>query len=1027
MNVNLNRDTGFIRPGPYTEHATKRPKIEPNGDYGFRHQGGGSGHQGTGGRTLALASVAAPLMERSGNLRFGDAEVDEVQFLGGGSDRKEGTVNGNGKRSAEAISTSAPSYPMTTTATTATVPRQTQKPFIDLTLSDDDEPEHEVSVLQESKVRPQTRIVELCFGMINNASVSAHMVPAPAPASDKFPASWPLIPVKLLRGNPDSLVICAIDHSGKEFGCVDINTARALAPLMDKKLVRTQARLMAREKRGGEKVGDQVSQHLKMFINIYGTKNVIATVGTMLSQKNVFLQRPLYSDGLEYKNPHYGENNARTWSRSSGRSNGSGPSYVSRTAEEAKADVNGVFDSLLRSDKLPEMDPPAGIKTPLLSHQKQGLYFLKSKERERTFSEDEAGNSSLWRLRKRSGGGVSYYNVITGEESRDRPAEVLGGILADMMGLGKTLQIISLIVSTFEEAETFSTAASMNAKTTLLISPLSTIGNWEEQIAAHTRKDTLKVYVYHGNKRETDLMKLKEYDLIITTYQVVAMEYSKGLKTRGDCPLQRMCWFRIVLDEAHMIREQSTLQSKAVLALNAQRRWAVTGTPVQNRLEDLAALIKFLRLKPFDDKTSFNQYISIPLKSADPDCIPRLRLLVDSVTLRRLKDRIDLPPRKDKIVYLEFSSFEREIYDATARQSSARMDLVAKTGQVGGKAYVHILQSILRLRLICAHGRELLGEDDIAGMTTKDAINIDELEEKGPALSRKQAWEIFGLMREAGEDVCAVCRKKAANSSPDAAPGSRPPLASLTPCAHLLCKDCVVLWKEAISKEFTDGMQASCPICGIFIRADLFELREEDEYVDHGERKGKKKEVRYRGPSTKVTALLESLLENRTLGSKEDPIKSVVFSCWTSHMDLIEIAFKNASITHVRLDGRLSRAARDKAIATFREDPSIEVILVSLMAGGLGLNLTAASRVYVMEPQFNPAAEAQAIDRIHRLGQKKVVETVRFIMMESFEERIMEMQSRKTRLATVSLGRGGGMDRGEVARMRLEDLKALFR
>src|SRR5690606_10337342 len=93
---------------------------------------------------------------------------------------------------------------------------------------------------------------------------------------------------------------------------------------------------------------------------------------------------------------------------------------------------------------------------------------------------------------------------------------------------------------------------------------------------------------------------------------------------------------------------------------------------------------------------------------------------------------------------------QREIYDATRKQSDNRMKMVTKSGTLSGKAYVHILQAILRLRLICAHGRELLGEDDTAGLTSSDAIDVDELEDKKltSIMSAKQAYEVFGLMKQ---------------------------------------------------------------------------------------------------------------------------------------------------------------------------------------------------------------------------------------------------------------------------------------
>ena len=155
-------------------------------------------------------------------------------------------------------------------------------------------------------------------------------------------------------------------------------------------------------------------------------------------------------------------------------------------------------------------------------------------------------------------------------------------------------------------------------------------------------------------------------------------------------------------------------------------------------------------------------------------------------------------------------------------------------------------------------------------------------------------------------------------------------------------------------------------------------------------------------------------------------INSVVFSAWTTHLDLIQIALDAAGFTYTRLDGRLSRAARGTALHAFATDRSVPIILVSIAAGGLGLNLTTASKVYVMEPQFNPAAEAQAVDRVHRLGQKREVVITRFIMEKSFEEKMLELQRKKRVLADLSMGREK-INKAEAAKKRLEDLRSLFR
>jgi SNF2 family DNA or RNA helicase len=162
----------------------------------------------------------------------------------------------------------------------------------------------------------------------------------------------------------------------------------------------------------------------------------------------------------------------------------------------------------------------------------------------------------------------------------------------------------------------------------------------------------------------------------------------------------------------------------------------------------------------------------------------------------------------------------------------------------------------------------------------------------------------------------------------------------------------------------------------------------------------------------------------------QPPIKSVVFSGWTSHLDLIQMALEDNHMEYTRLDGKMSRTARGAALETFRTKPSITVILVSINAGGLGLNLTTANKVYVMEPQYNPAAEAQAVDRVHRLGQKREVETVRYIMSNSFEEKMLELQDKKKKLASLSMDRDhmkNSSNKAEATKKRLEDLRSLFK
>ncbi|KAI9736111.1 MAG: hypothetical protein M1818_006287 [Claussenomyces sp. TS43310] len=928
---------------------------------------------------------------------------------------------------------------------------------VDLTVGDDDE---DVILVENAEDK------EVCYGRIEGADINAFKVPTPKPGAQAITQGmWPQIKIVLKRRCGDKTsIVHVVDSTRSVIGCLDVNTAIGLVPIMDSKLgIRTAARILTRQKKPGDlPPGSDVSCRYNLDLTLYGPKKYALQIGKHLSQKQLWLRTPLFVEaGIELYNPHSIQKPmpvVRPGRSASGYSAGCG--YAMRTVEEIRSDVIGMFDSLEKSETLPEMEPDPRILTELLSHQKQGLYFMTNKERERVYGENEADNSSLWRLRIGNNGQKSYYNVITGQEERQSPPQVLGGILADMMGLGKTLSILSLLISSLDESKEWAermppppvdddVPLKRNCKTTLLVSPLSTITNWEEQIGQHIAPGTLKYHIYHGSSRIKDVNRLADFDLVITTYGSVASEFNKRSKRAGDFPLEEINWFRIVLDEAHMIREQSTLQSKAICRLQAQRRWAVTGTPVQNRLDDLGALIKFLRIKPFDDKRGFAQYILAPCKNADPEILPKLRLLVDSITLRRLKDRIDLPARHDKIVRLDFDAEERQLYDVFAKNASDRVAVLTNQREksLGGRAYVHILQSILRLRLICAHGKELLSEEDLkimAGISKASAIELDgEEDDDKPALSPKQAYDMFNLMRETNADACSICQSKIGPSDvvdSDGEPKDET-IGHMTPCFHILCNGCFKSYKKQAEQTSLDRRHVDCSICHQNIRICFFPLKQGKVEEDENERaevknfaKGIKELGRYGGPHTKTKALMQDLLMSKAesrLMPDQPSIKSVVFSGWTSHLDLIQVCLEDNEIPYCRLDGKMSRTARTASMDTFRNDPSILVMLVSITAGGLGLNLTTANKVYVMEPQYNPAAEAQAIDRVHRLGQKREVETVRYIMNDSFEEKMLELQDKKRKLASLSMDREGGaratVGKEEATRKRLEDLRSLFK
>lgn len=462
------------------------------------------------------------------------------------------------------------------------------------------------------------------------------------------------------------------------------------------------------------------------------------------------------------------------------------------------------------------------------------------------------------------------------------------------MGLGKTISCLAHMCGTLAEAEAFSRSSDLRirrgkdgtpldtviplkcTKATLIIAPLSTISNWEEQLATHVKEGVLSTYIYHGTNREGSIDRLAEYDCIVTTYSTLSQDFMRLKKNIDDIdnagrlassPLHHLRFFRIILvipfdpptsnkqDEAHVIKDTSTNQSVAACALHAQRRLCLTGTPLQNRLDDYAALVKFLRLVPFDNKHIWSHWIGGPLKAGNSAGLTRLQLLTSATTLRRSKTQqiegkpiLNLPRTNEKTRYVYMSPEERQIYELTRKASKNIVDNITNMGQM--KEYINILQAIMRLRQICCH-RALLANDGggvdtqsealfNGGNTQSDAINVDDLDLhiKKP-LTASQAYQLFELMKEAGETTCVGCRRDIALAH---AVGEKEPskqaLGYLTPCAHPLCHNCLQLFKDCIP-NYREGIVAPCPVCGSNAEMRMFELKERESA--EGRRVGRKK------------------------------------------------------------------------------------------------------------------------------------------------------------------------------------------
>jgi len=183
-----------------------------------------------------------------------------------------------------------------------------------------------------------------------------------------------------------------------------------------------------------------------------------------------------------------------------------------------------------------------------------------------------------------------------------------GGILADDMGLGKTVQSIALILSNPRpDNDLKPSAVSMS---TLIVAPLALIKQWEAEINTKVSEShSLKVLVHHGPNRTESAHKLMKFDVVITTYQVVASEHANSTACFG------VHWYRTILDEAHTIKNRNAKMTKACYDIQSHYRWCLTGTPMQNNVNELQSLIKFLRIQPYAELSSWNDSITGPIKN----------------------------------------------------------------------------------------------------------------------------------------------------------------------------------------------------------------------------------------------------------------------------------------------------------------------------------------------------------------------------------------------------------------------------
>ncbi|KAJ3780230.1 SNF2 family N-terminal domain-containing protein, partial [Lentinula aff. detonsa] len=471
-----------------------------------------------------------------------------------------------------------------------------------------------------------------------------------------------------------------------------------------------------------------------------------------------------------------------------------------------------------------------------------------------------------------------------------------GGCLADEMGLGKTVQMIALMMKNRSDDR--------YCKTTLIIAPTALLDQWRMEIEVKTNVG-LKVLIYHGPSKPKKAQDLLSYDVVVTTFQTMALEWvdlegegsKKKAKARKDDSgdedvkkknkqteaglLFQVEFYRVVLDEAQGIRNQKTRVSRAVTGLQCKYRWCLTGTPVVNGLSDTYGYIRFLRIPPWYDFSEFHAQVGRLEKKNPQLAITRLQTILNTFLLRRKKDSkldgkvlVDLPSKDITLQRLEFTEEEREIYDAVEQNMQTQFNRFLRAGTVL-KNYHHVLVLLLRLRQCCSH--PALIQEDGAPFVEPDEVDDD------PGIILKRARELvsaeFVYKMKAKFREAALVRMRAEKESEDASfEADGCPIcydnftnAVITPCGHSFCEECIHDVFNAPSIETANeprqnqAKERPCPSCRAQISEDLlfeqaaFMPTDEELREANGECKGKTKaRTKARNVDSKCLAVMDS-------------------------------------------------------------------------------------------------------------------------------------------------------------------------
>ncbi|WRT65569.1 uncharacterized protein IL334_002514 [Kwoniella shivajii] len=527
--------------------------------------------------------------------------------------------------------------------------------------------------------------------------------------------------------------------------------------------------------------------------------------------------------------------------------------------------------------------------------------------------------------------GVNWLNLLYSKK--------IGCILADEMGLGKTIQVISFIAHLKEKGI---------KGPHMIFVPASTLENWTREFDRFA--PSVDVQTYYGSQAERASLR----DDLKRRFRSGRLEVVLASYTQVAAP-DDLSFFRkkiefetCVYDEGHKLKSCTTKAYSDLLSIKPKWRLLLTGTPLQNNLQELVSLLMFIHKDTFADAEPYLRAIFKSQGSANllsQQRTSRARTMLTPFVLRRRKALVlNLPPKIEKVEHCEMSKVQAKLYNETMQRSKK------------------VLQE--------------LSDDALENA----AVNAEEAEQKSTTKKATKAKPKKGQITPAASSSNILMDLRKAASHPLL-------FRRLYTDAKIkkLAKECLNTPTYCDSRldyviedlEFMSDYEIS-NFCSSSIEDELRKYALDPELFLEG---------------GKITAL-----RNHIERCKKEGKRMLLFSQFVMILDILEKALDHLGVRYTRLDGQTKTDERQGLVDEFNDDPEITVFLLSTKAGGVGINLTAASVVVIYDQDFNPHNDRQAADRAYRIGQEKEVEVIKLITKGSIDEDMLAIGMTKLQL-----------------------------